>query len=335
MALSEIYISKQTIPRFYDTKKGKSKKMEWVQIEGVPASVINKTETTITLNSFTSSKKRVFTISISELDELFDKTSIDETGFINGLTKYIIPVHISEFKKRDDIDLYVSRVNKIIKDKTIPPYIKSILNDKLFQLLQSQGAKYINIDDYISFKNGDIKLSKHKRFGFEIFNRNVRWCPPVDIDYTTFTQSPSYPAPIGIRPKDFCLPSELCDTMNELIYQISTFKNIDRSVFSSILYSYKSIIDKKEIEYHTCKYCGDYIDMNKYTSQYKSVDNYIEICHRNPDERFVKSNIYFGHGCCNRKQGGCSEITIIEDAIKLLELNPMYIDKYKDKIRLL
>ena len=33
----------------------------------------------------------------------------------------------------------------------------------------------------------------------------------------TVEKSPSYPAPLGIRSKDFCLPSELIETIKELI----------------------------------------------------------------------------------------------------------------------
>ena len=68
----------------------------------------------------------------------------------------------------------------------------------------------------------------------EIFNRNSRCCPPIDITYEEYSKSPSYPAPLGIRPKDFCLPSELIITMNELINQIVNFDGIDDVSFEEM-----------------------------------------------------------------------------------------------------
>ena len=35
-------------------------------------------------------------------------------------------------------------------------------------------------------------------------------------------------------------------------------------------------------------------------------DNFIEICHKDPNERFLKKNMYWGNGECNRRQGGYS-----------------------------
>ena len=38
--------------------------------------------------------------------------------------------------------------------------------------------------------------------------------------------------------------------------------------------------------------------------------------------------MYWGHGECNRRQGGYSEIDRIEDAIILLKNNPEYREQY-------
>ena len=77
-------------------------------------------------------------------------------------------------------------------------------------------------------------------------------------------------------------------------------------------------IEKKEC---CCKYCGIKIDINSYSSTYKSSNNFIEICHRDPKKRFLESNMYWGHGECNRKQGGYSEKECMEDALKLMFIN--------------
>ena len=62
--------------------------------------------------------------------------------------------------------------------------------------------------------------------------------------------------------------------------------------------------------------------MNAYSSQYKSEDNYIEICHRDPNSHFCVKNMYWGHGECNRRQGGYTETERIEDALGLINYNP-------------
>ena len=36
----------------------------------------------------------------------------------------------------------------------------------------------------------------------------------------------------------------------------------------------------------------------------------MEICHRDPNDRFLVRNMYWGHGECNRRQGGYSEETL-------------------------
>ena len=90
--------------------------------------------------------------------------------------------------------------------KTDSEVLKKVFTDKLFQMIQSQGAPFIKIDEVLAYKRGDITLTGHKRFGNEIFNRNCRWCPPIDISYEEFKQSPSYPCPLGYSPQRF-LPS--------------------------------------------------------------------------------------------------------------------------------
>ena len=53
-----------------------------------------------------------------------------------------------------------------------------------------------------------------------------------------------------------------------------------------------------------------------------SADNFIEICHRDPEERYIKRNMYWGHGECNRRQGGYSEEDRVRDGLILLLNNP-------------
>ena len=87
------------------------------------------------------------------------------------------------------------------------------------------------------------------------------------------------------------------------------------------------------IEYHKCKWCGEEIDAFNYSSTYSSKDNFIEICHRDPNERFIPSNMYWGHGECNRQQGGYSEEDRVQQIIRLLKAQPELLEKNRDEIQ--
>jgi hypothetical protein len=64
-----------------------------------------------------------------------------------------------------------------------------------------------------------------------------------------------------------------------------------------------------------------------------SETNYIEICHRDPNDRFLVRNMYWGTGESNRRQGGYSEEDRIEDAIRLLMNNQEHFEKYKEQLK--
>jgi hypothetical protein len=321
MSENKYCVANLTSLRNYETKTGVSKNPEYLHIEGAPLKVIESNSETITLNSFTSSSSRCFKITHADFNINFTEIKPDNDGYLH-LDAYPIPININEFDKREAVTSLEKNIKKICTNEKIDNRVRKVFEDKLFQLIQSQGAPYITITDYNKFKNGEISLSAHKRFGNEIFNRNCRWCPPIEITYEQFKTSKSYPAPLGIRPKDFCLPSELIVTMNELINQIVNFDGIDDVSFEEMK-KILPIIHKKE---HCCKYCGEKINIEKYCSQYKSCDNYIEICHRDPNDRFLPRNMYWGHGDCNRRQGGYSETDRMNDGIRLMWVNGI-IDK--------
>jgi len=318
MPIRKYCVANFTALRNYETKTGVSNNPEYLQIEGVPCKVIKYDSVTnmITLNSLTNTISRCFKISREEFDINFTEINPDSDGDLH-LNAYPIPINISEFDKREEVKSLEKNIKTIITNETVDKRVRKIFKDKLFQLIQSQGAPYITITDYNKFKDGEISLSTHKRFGNEIFNRNYRWCPPIDITYEEYLKSPSYPAPLGIRPKDFCLPSELIITMNELINQIVNFDGIGDISFEEMK-KILPFIHKKE---HCCKYCGEKIDIEKYCSEYKSCDNYIEICHRDPNSRFLPRNMYWGHGDCNRRQGGYSETDRMNDGVRLMWVN--------------
>ena len=317
MEQSNLYcVANKTVPKHYNTKDGVSKNAEWLCIEGVPCIIICKDETKYTLNSFTSSVSREFDVSLDEFNRLFTPIVPDGNNLLH-LEKYPYPINCNEFEYRTEVNNFETILKKAFKAKDISVTTKKIFEDKIFQIIQAQGNQYITMKDYFNFINGEKKLSKHERFGQEIFNRNCRWCPPIDITYDEFIKSKSYPAPLGIRPKDFCLPSELMETIKELINQILNFDNFPSDEFNYLKEKFPFVEKINTF----CKYCGECLDYKEYNSVYKSSTNFMEICHRDPNVNFIKTNMYWGHCDCNRKQGGYSEKSVMIDGVKLMFLN--------------
>ena len=167
---------------------------------------------------------------------------------------------------------------------------------------------------------------KEKHFGEPLFNRSSRCSPVVDhLSWEEYRASPSYPYPIGIRNKDFCLPSEMIAVSVEMIRQLLTLKNVEdkyREKIQKIFTDFNIEPQFNNFVTHRCTYCGEEIDLNEYSSNYASETNYIEICHRDPNACFCMGNMYWGHGECNRRQGGYTETERIEDALGLINYNP-------------
>jgi hypothetical protein len=333
----QYWVPKMTKPHYFVTKKGYSKNEEWLQQEGTPVKVIKVNDDSIELNSFHSAENHTFKISIFDFKQDFFRAKENEDYL--DLPSYPFPIAKKEFEKRKKNDEFKSSLKKLSKDQNICKNVRNFISVKLPQLIAASGAKYITINSYHQYQRGEVHFSnRHKRYGHPIFNRTSRWCPPVDISYDEFKESLSYPAPIGIHPKDFCLPSESIETLKELINQGMNFANVKESTF---LYVQKKLDFVEKRECHTCRYCGEVVDMNKCVfvkdnngniETYKSSENYIEICHRDPNGRFLKDNIYFGHGDCNGRQGGFSEKERMKDGIQLLYLNSIITKEQRDII---
>jgi hypothetical protein len=326
MTNSSFYKPNKTFPRKFiaNTKSCESKKDEWLQIEGCPCIVLEMTDEDVVLNSFASSVGRNFKVSKDEFKTQFVNCVVED-GFIMGLDKYPNgKIHASEFDKRVDVNKLKKQIEECLK-QTDSEIIKKIIKDKKQQMFDSQGAPCVTIPNFIKFINNELVVGKLEHFGEIHFNRNCRWCPPVDISFEEFKASNSYPAPLGIRPKDFCLPSELIDTIKELIRQIMSFDKIESNCFKNLILE----SDENKHNKHRCHWCNVIINADEYSSEYGSKDNFIEICHKDPNDRFLKTNMYWGHGECNRRQGGYSERERIEDALKLLKHNIHYLNEFR------
>lgn len=309
------FVPKFTIPRkcFSLTKGIDNSTFKWNnQTEGVPCRLKDNIEENgyVVLNSFNASSTSFFRITTEVLSNEFDEIVPDEHGFLR-LEAYPSPIHESEFTVRDRISKLQSKLNTI-KSK-LSPSLREIFNAKVDQLFQSKGdTKSIKIANL--FKEKKDPTTGIKRVGSPVFNRSCRWSPPTTLSYDAWKKTRSFPAPVGIRPTCFSLPSNLYTVVIEMITQIVNFQHIsveDLSCIQTILPEIK----KRDV--HCCTYCNKAIDTHLFTSQYKSSKNYIEICHRDPDKGFTRDNMYWGHGECNRIQGGFSEKFRILDGFYL------------------
>ena len=343
--MTTVVIAKRTLPRYTLTKSGQpSAKPEYVQIEGAPLVVTSFENNLFTLNPLTSAEKKNFAVTKEELQSDFYPAELDENKFITNLDskKYPKPVNITEFSDRDRLAKFNTEIMKEIKSWSECP-LKELLigkldstgkqrkGGKLSQLRVGQGCTktptITAAQAHIEKMNGEKELTlKEKHFGEPLFNRSSRCSPVVDhLSWEEYRASPSYPYPIGIRNKDFCLPSEMIAVSVEMIRQLLTLKNVEdkyREKIQKIFTDFNIEPQFNNFVTHRCTYCGEEIDLNEYSSNYASETNYIEICHRDPNACFCMGNMYWGHGECNRRQGGYTETERIEDALGLINYNP-------------
>ncbi len=318
--MMKFYYPRRTIFSKYQKKDGSLSKLEeWGFIEGVPALQMGEDENNIFLNPFTSGSDKIFPwpkdnmsefVECPVMGEMIQTPSYPGGGF-----------HKKEFEYREHPKELVSKIKGFAESLPSDDKVKVILNAKLEQLISSQGSSCPTIPKIKKceeeIKNDNVGI---KRFDNQIFNRNCRHCPPIDKTFEEYQKSRSYPRPIGIRPKDFCMPSQLVSTIKELIRQIACFKNINPETKRGLLTTI-GIDCEQCIEFHKCKWCGEEIDANDFSSTYASVNNFIEICHRDPNKNYIPENMYWGHGECNREQGGWSETDRISQCIRLLQTN--------------
>lgn len=330
--VDDYIISKKTLSVNFKTNNGLSKPKEWL-IADVPCFITKiNDDGSIYVQQFTSAINKIYIIPKDEF-EFIHKCHIEDQ-YICGLNWYPDgKIKLSEFKERENVSSFVEKVGKLIKELHEGSIAKEILSKKFHQLSTPQGAKCDTIATIEKYSEDIEKHRKHatKRIDNMIFNRCSRWTPPIpdSYSYEEYKNSINFTRPIGTRPKDFCWPSELIATMKEMIRQITCFKNINLSEKELIIKSL-DIDDSLCSETHKCKWSGKEIDALEFSSEYASKENFIEICHRNPHERFIPSNMYWGFGESNRQQGGYSEIERVKQIARLLKAQPELMIHFKD-----
>jgi hypothetical protein len=108
-------------------------------------------------------------------------------------------------------------------------------------------------------------------------------------------------------------------SVTELLVQMACFENAPPA-----LVAFVSTIPGVVLPdcVHCCKWCDETIDADQIAAQYKSKTNYAEICHRDPNAAFSPGNMYWGHGDCNRRQGGYDEGECVRDGLRLFMTDP-------------
>lgn len=321
--IDEYYIPKRNISLNYKN---------WNFVQGVPCKLISKNKNGIKLLSF---HDQMSTIKPEQLNtdfveaEIIDKVikNCDYEGGLN-IEEFNILKEISNFNKE-----ILEKINKC-ENK----HIKSVFKEKSNTITHSNGCTDAAILKVVKdFKKDEPTLISYKPF----FNRTKRWMKYMHngkcidhIQLDDYINDINYPSPLGIRKKDFALPSEYLKTIKELYLQLLNFKDFP----SETKQSFSNIIplDKKDRPTHTCMYCNRQLSiLNVKTKQYKSKDNCIELCHDNPNLSFIKSNVYWGCGKCNREQGGFTKEERIIKGFKLLNYTCKNKDEFLEKVSII
>ena len=321
-AIGDYIVSKKTLALHKKTNSGTSKQLEWISAD-TPSIVKEVNSENILIDNFCKSHTTQHIVPIEELT-YFTKCETNESGHILGLKWYPgESIHETEFDKRKDVRDFEKDLKETIKELPESDMVRILLRDKLAQIRASQGAAFMKIPNTLKLIPEEVRKEKTKRYDFMIYNRNTRWSPPISESYSyeEYEKSINFIRPIGIRSKDFCLPSELVDTYKVMIKQIICFKNVDPETKKKLM-DFLKIDSSNCVEVHKCKWSGKEIDVDEYSSTYSSKDNFIEICHRDPNDRFLARNMYWGFGESNRQQGGYSEENRVKQIAKLCKYNP-------------
>lgn len=285
---------------------------EWL-CQNVPCYIISKTEDELIIKAF--NKARECKITQQEFNTYFIHLNRDikyvytdsyPSGRIAIEEFTINPISIAElsnnFKEKQD---FIALLEKAYQDSYV-----------------GKGNTFcINMKKYAEYESNK-HTSKLERIGDPIFNRTSRHTVPIPSTYSRdeFENSPSFPAPIGIRAEDFALPSEQNDILREMLTQI--FSCIGAPECPADLQIKLGI--QITSNSHMCEWCGEKMDISALNQQYCSKEHSVNFCHRDPIVGTKRGNVYIGHCSCNREQGGYSEEQRVMQIIRLAKYNEKY-----------
>ena len=108
------WVPDETMPHKYNTSTGISKKLEWIQVLGVPC-ILKKETNMVTLHSFTSSENRTFDITLDYFKEHFKQIDTKSTsgGYIwlegNGAFRFEEDTIV--FMKNGEVEVVLNDLN--------------------------------------------------------------------------------------------------------------------------------------------------------------------------------------------------------------------------------
>ena len=167
--------------------------------------------------------------------------------------------------------------------------------------------------------SNSVDIFKLSRVGDPVFNRASRHTPPIKMDYDEFLKTPGFPAPVGITPEDFALPSQQNQVFVSLMEQL--FSCIGVPDCPPKLAAQLGLNPQKET--HMCRWCHEVVDVTSVNQSYCSKDHSINFCHDVPSMGTVSGNVYIGHCSCNREQGGYSPEERIFQIKRLVQGDPV------------
>lgn len=289
-------------------------KNEWL-CQSVPCYIISKTTDSVQIKPFNKSSD--FHINISEFEKTFKILKRDlEFVYVDGYPDGRIP--INEFSISP---IYISDLYKHFKNNT--SFIKLLKKAEQDSYTGKGNTFCINMKDYNEYIEKK-ETSKLERIGDPIFNRTSRHTFPISSTFSRkdYEESPSFPAPIGIRYEDFTFPSEQNEILREMLTQIFNCVNAPECP--------KEFQDNLCITItpnsHMCEWCGEKMDISELNQDYCSKEHSVNFCHRVPSIGTKKGNVYIGHCSCNREQGGYSEVERVQQIIRLAKYNSFYRD---------
>jgi hypothetical protein len=289
---------------------------EWI-CENVPCIILYTNLTHVSIKPF--NKARNVDLNIEEFNENFIPL-VRDAEFVYTEHYPTGKIHVSEFSVEP------ISINELIKHFSNEPNFVSLLDKAYQDSYVGKGNTFcINMKKFNEFKTNP-QSSKLERIGDPVFNRTSRHTVPVPKDFTreNFEQSPSFPAPIGIRLEDFSWPSEQNEILCEMLTQVFNCVNSPECP-SNFKEKHGLIITPNS---HMCEWCGEKMDIQELNQVYCSKEHSVNFCHRDPLIGTKKGNVYIGHCSCNREQGGYSEDERIKQIIRLAKYN----SKYRDMI---
>ena len=294
---------------------------EWLCC-GVPCQLISIDEHSAFLRPF--NKVGEYQVSIKNYTNFFTELTRNESHIFSTL--YPQPIPIGEF---DVKPISISKLLKLFAD--IPSFVTLLEKAEQDSYIGKGNTFCINIKDYNEY-NEKKESTKLQRVGDPIFNRASRHTVPIPstFDRGDFENSPSFPAPIGIRGEDFALPSEQNEIMKEMLTQ--AFNCVGAPECPTEFREQLGITITPNS--HICDWCGDLINISELNQVYCSKEHSLNFCHRDPTIGTKKGNVYIGHCSCNREQGGYSETQRVEQIIRLAKSNPYYLAIIKEGLGL-